>query len=106
MFPDAVVWIQSLPPLPIVGPESAAHVLTMNEMIFDACRKNNSYYIDMMSNFLVADNLGRLVRNEELFLQNYIGDFINCHLNFKGIGMLARKYIKRIHSTTFNPLAY
>ena len=60
----------------------------------------------MMSDFLVADNFGRLVRNEYLFMQNYTGDTINCHFNYRGIGILARKYIKRIHSNTFNPLAY
>ena len=106
LFPTAIVWIQSIPPLPIVGTDSVGCVLTMNEMLFEACRTHNCYYIDMMSDFLVADNFGRLVRNEYLFMQNYTGDTINCHFNYRGIGILARKYIKRIHSNTFNPLAY
>ena len=67
-------------------------------MIFDICKKERIYYLNVFWAFLGHDGY----RNKNLFPKN----LNDIHPNKIGVGTLARFYIERIHSKRFNPLGY
>lgn len=102
MSPSAKIWCQSLLPLPLhQRPYIGIDVMNMNKIIYHACSKFRIFFIHAMDPFLTKDYRGQIIRNEQLFVNS-----TNVHPNGKGIGVLARHYIRLIHSKSFNPLGY
>ena len=101
MFPDAMVWIQSLVPLPWQHKYTFQNVQEFNSVIYEVCKHTQSFYLDIFHDFLAFDlRHGCMLRRESLFV-----DGKNIHLNRFGMGRLARRYIELIHGT-FNPCGY
>ena len=99
-FPVAKIFFQSLIPLPITFENSsyiAHNILTFNDMLFEVCKHERVYLLDVFGIFL----LGRF-RNPRLFPLG----FNDIHPNKRGLGLLAREYISRIHCKHFDPLSF
>ena len=105
LFPDAKIWIQSIPP---VHPNGASHiprnVMAMNNMLFDCCSRYKLFYLDVFWAFL--DRFGN--RNDRLFPKyDSAKGFYDIHPSPRaGMPVLARIYIHIIHSKWFNPMGY
>ena len=101
LYPDAVVWLQSLIPLPWQHPHSVQNVQEFNSVIYEVCTHLNVFFLNVFADFLTFHpRYGLYYRNESLFLSGK-----NIHLNGRGMGRLARRYLNVIHSS-FNPLAF
>ena len=98
LFPKACVYFQSLIPLPVRNQTTIKNIMDTNYMIFDICKKERIYYLNVFWAFLGHDGY----RNKNLFPKN----LNDIHPNKIGVGTLARFYIERIHSKRFNPLGY
>ena len=99
MFPYAKLFFQSLIPLPITyenAPYIARNILRFNDMLYEVCSMSVYLYLMYFAYFL----LGRY-RNPELFPLG----FHDIHPNKRGLGLLAREYIMRIHCKHFDPLS-
>ena len=102
IFPDATVWFQSLIPLIVQNQFSVKNIEQFNSLLFEVCSYMKVYYLNIFGMFLKFDRERRGVfRNEFLFINSK-----NIHLNKIGLGLLARSYIRIIHSNTFNPLGF
>ena len=100
LFPVAKIFFQSLIPLPITFENSsyiAHNILTINDLLFEVCKHERVYLLDVFGIFL----LGRF-RNPRLFPLG----FNDIHPNKRGLGLLAREYISRIHCKHFDPLSF
>ena len=101
-FPDANVWFQCMIPLPLQHKFSVANVEQYNKLLFEICTFMKVYYLDIFDRFLVFDERRRcFYRDEYLFVNRS-----NIHLNKLGLSILARSYIRCIHSNRFNPLGF
>lgn len=101
-FPVSKIWFQSLVPLPLQHKFTVRNVEQLNDLLFEICSFTKTFYLDVFKKFLAYDYLsGFSFRDEFLFLNSP-----NIHLNKRGLGILARCYIKIIHSNRFNPLGY
>ena len=97
VFTGAKIFFQSLIPLPITienGAYIAKNVLSFN-MIFNTCKHERIFFVDVFGTFLLGN-----FRNPLLFPVS----FRDIHPNKRGLGLLAREYIDRIHCRHFNPL--
>lgn len=102
IFPDSIVWFQSLIPLIVQNQFSVTNVNQFNKLLFEVCTYMKIYYLNVFSNYLAFDHERKgLFRNEYYFISSK-----NIHLNRIGLGLLARSYIRLIHSSRFNPLGY
>ncbi len=104
ILPDTAIYFQSLLPIPGNGMVNVVrNVCQMNNLIFDMCSRNKTFYIDAFNLFL--DNHGR--RNVHLFPKvNSVTGSYDIHPNKRGMGVLARNIIFLIHSKWFNPFGY
>ena len=101
-YPDAIIWFQSLIPLIVQHQFTASCVTFFSDLLFEVCSYMKVYYLDVFGFFLKYDyKMQGMFRNEFLFVNKN-----NIHLNKIGLGILARVYIRIIHSNRFNPLGY
>ena len=101
-FPDANVWFQCLVPLPLQHQYSVVNVEQYNKLLFEVCSFMKVYYLDVFKKFLIFDNRRRCFYRDEIMFV----DRRNIHLNKLGLSLLARFYIRCIHSERFNPLGF
>ena len=102
LFPDAKIYFQSLIPLIIQNQFTVNNVGQFNKLLFEICSYMRVYYLNVFRMFLQYDNIKRgFFRCEDHFVSNK-----NIHLNRLGLGLLAKEYIRIIHSNKFNPLGY
>ena len=100
LYPSAKVFFQSLIPLLLTYENSAyvvKNVLDFNRLLYDVCKYERVFLLDVFGIFLLGN-----FRNPRLFPVGR-NDF---HPNKRGIGLLAREYISRIHSKHINPLSF
>ena len=106
MYPNSKIFFQSLIPLPIKDEKdwlTNSRVQDFNRIIYNECVYRHYYFIDV---FYPLTRFKRLrhepvKRFDKLFERNGI------HLNKEcGLGVLARFYIRAIHSKYFNPRVY
>ena len=103
MFPLAKVFVQSILPLPIVKPHSAKIVNQMNWLLFNACSKGHIFFLNVFYDFITNNGF----RNMNYFSDpKRVGGIPDCHLNSRGMGILARHYLYIIHTKRFNPLGF
>ena len=102
LFPDAKIWFQSVIPILIQNQFTAKNVIEYNRMLYDVCVHSMTYYLNVFKQFLQFDR----VKCDSFRNEFYFVNFKNIHLNRVGLGLLARFYIKLIHSNQFNPLGY
>ena len=101
-YPGAIVWFQCLVPLPIQHQYSVRNVEQYNKLLYEVCSYTKVYYLDVFRNLLTYDRMrGCFYRNESMYVDNR-----NVHLNRFGSSLLARYYIKCIHSDRFNPIGF
>ena len=101
LYPDAVVWLQNLVPLPWQHNYTFRNVQEFNSVIYEVCKHAQLYFLDIFSEFLVFNPMYNVLRRREsLFVDNK-----NIHLNKYGLSRLARRYINLIHNS-FNPLGF
>ena len=75
----------------------------MNNLIYNLCSKYKLFYIDVFRAFL--NRFG--YRNVNLFpAWDPVRKAFDIHPNAKGKGVMARFYIRLIHSRWFNPMGY
>ena len=102
LFPDADVWFQNLMPLPLQHEFSIRNVQEYNKLVYEVCSFTKSYFLDIFEKFLSLDyRTGNYYRCESLFVNTS-----NVHPNKRGLGVLAKSYLRLIHSNRFNPLGY
>ena len=100
VFPGAKIFYQSLIPLPITHENSsyiARNLLQFNRILFEVCKHERVFLFDVFGIFLQG-----IYGNPRLFSEN----IRDIHPNKRGLGLLAREYIKRIHCRHFNPLSH
>ena len=104
-FPESKIHFQSFLPLPCRNNrdwDTNTRVLVTCKIILNECSYHKCYYLDAFHRFAVPFNARRqddpCCRNEKLFEESGI------HPNvLRGMGALARLYIKALHSSYFNP---
>ena len=97
LFPSAKIFLQTLLPLPIADFNAHYVIRNVNEynaLIDELCRSQEVYILDVFWRFLDGG-----FRDPQLFNN----DIRDCHPNRRGVGLLARFYIKKIRSTKFDP---
>ena len=94
-FPNAIIYYQSLFPLPLINPFVRSNVECFNRLLLDTCRKYQIYYLNVFERFLGPNRH----RNPELF-QDQVN---NVHLNNAGLCKLAKILLYKIHNKSFNP---
>ena len=102
LFPNSKIWFQSIVPLLIQNQFSVKNVKDYNSLLFEVCSYTKIYFLNVFGAFLQYN------RNKKGWFRNefYFVNFNNIHLNKIGLGMLARSYIRLIHSDQFNPLGF
>ena len=106
LFPNSTVFFQSLLPLPLKhqGDWYTNDIVSdFNRVIFNECKYRYFYYIDAFWPFTkFSRKWGEpITRFDNLFENKGI------HPNSeKGIGVLARMYIRALHSKRFNPFVF
>ena len=102
LFPNCSIWFQSLIPLIVQNQFMVPNVDQFNKLLFEVCLHMRIYFLTVFGFFLQFDReRNGLFRNEHFFVHGK-----NIHLNKIGLSMLARAYMKVIHSNRFNPLGY
>ena len=99
-FPRAKIFFQSLLPLPVTHYNRRyviRNILDFNRLIFHVCSHERVFMLDVFRSFLFKG-----FRNPWLFPNN-VNDI---HPNNKGLGVLAKFYIDRIHSRFFDPFSH
>ena len=97
LYPLAEIYVQSLIPLPVNNRKFIVEDIgELNRIIHDACCRQRCRMIDAMTVMLNE----HYVRNPVLFKRN------NIHPNANGYSVLAKLYIRAIHSKRFNPLGW
>ena len=88
LFPLAVIYFQSLIPLPVNNrPFIVEDVDQLNKIMYEACCRQGCLMIDAMSDMLNEN----YIRNPLLFKRN------NIHPNADGYSVLAKLYLRAIH---------
>ena len=106
LYPEARVWFQSLLPLPIKNcndSKTNERVRHVNRIIFNECVYRRFYYIDAFYQFIKFNRKWNepFTRFDKLFENNGI------HPNpERGMGVLARLYIRALHCKFFNPRVF
>ena len=106
LFPHAKVFFQSLLPLPLKHSRdwlTNTTVIEFNWLIYNECSFRHFYYIDAFNNFskFNRNRNDPPTRFDEFFEINGI------HPNPKrGMGVLARLYLRALHSRYFNPFVF
>ena len=108
LYPVSRVYFQTLLPLPCKDNndwQTNHKVLRFNKILFDECVFNRFYVIDAFRSFILPRwtwNRGSPhIRNDKLFDKNDI------HPSVKGgMGVLAKLYIRVLHSRHFDPYVY
>ena len=102
LYPNAHVYFQSLLPLPCDNMHdwnTNANVIHFNRILFSECVFRKFFFVDAFESFNIPWNgWSPYIRNDVLFEKGGIHPSIN-----KGMGVLARLYIRAIHSKFFNP---
>jgi len=89
LFPSAVIYFQSLIPLPVNNrPFIVEDIDQLNKIIYEACCRQRCFMIDAMSEMMNKYS----IRNPALFKRN------NIHPNANGYSVLAKLYLRAIHS--------
>ena len=99
LFPRAKIFIQTLLPLPVTFDNHnyvIKNVLDFNDIILHVCAYERIYILNVFRNFLFKG-----FRNPVYFKASST----DIHPNSRGIGVLARAYINRIHSKYFGPFS-
>ena len=105
-FPNARVYFQSLLPLPVNNAKDSTtneRVCVMNRIIFNECIFRRFYYIDAFYPFTKFNRAWGepITRFDRLFEPKGI------HPNpERGLGVLARFYIRALHSRFFDPMVF
>ena len=104
LYPNARVFVQAIPPVHPNGQEKIpSNVCAMNNLIFDRCSRHKLFYLDVFWAFI--DRSGN--RNERLFPKCDYKGFYDIHPSPKaGMPVLAKFYLRIIHSKWFNPMGY
>ena len=104
LLPTAEVFFQSLLPIPSNGNcHCERNVFEMNNLIYNMCSIMKLYYVDVFSAFL--NRYGH--QNTNLFpAWDSVKKSFDIHPNAKGKGVMAKFYIRLIHSRWFNPMGY
>jgi alkylated DNA repair dioxygenase AlkB len=106
LFPNCKVYFQSLLPLPLKNDNDKLtnnRIIDYNRILFHECVFRRFFFIDVFYPFTKFKRVYNepLKRFDPLFEKNGI------HPNAqKGMGVLARFYIRAIHSRFFNPYVY
>lgn len=105
LSPDSKVFFQSLLPLPMRSSndwETNAKICDFNIILYENCMYNRFYYIDAYMPFCNGRKRGSPdTRKEKLF------DAGDIHPSKKkGMGVLARLYIRALHSHYFDPYVF
>ena len=106
LFPNSKVYFQSLLPLPIKHKRdwyTNDVVIDLNRVIYNECVYRHFYYIDAFWPFTKYHRKWGepITRFDNIFEVNGI----HPHPE-KGIGILAKKYMRALHSKHFNPLIF
>ena len=106
LFPKCKVYVQSLLPLPLLNDTDKMtnmRIINFNRILFNECIYRKFYFMDVFHSFTkFKRTFSEPVRRfDPLFESNGI------HSNpQRGMGVLARFYIRAIHSRYFNPYVY
>ena len=102
LFPDAAIWFQCIIPLPLQHDYSVRNVEGYNRLLYEVCSYTGAYLLDVFDKFLCLNLAsGNYYRRESYFI-----DSKNIHPNKVGLSVLAKGYIKVIHSNRHNPFGY
>ena len=106
LFPDSKVYFQTLLPLPCNGDsdwKTNSKVIRFNRIILNECIFRNFFIIDAFRSFILPSwsRWSPHIRNNRLFDGNDIHPS-----DRRGNGVLARLYIRVLHSKYFNPYVY
>ncbi len=106
IYPNSKIFFQSLLPLPIKNENdwlTNRRVLDFNRMIYNECVFRRFYYIEAFHPFTKF----KRARNEPVRRFDHLFEKNGIHPNTeRGLGVLARFYIRAIHSKYFNPFVY
>ena len=92
-YPNATVYVQSLLPQRVDNKHTVSNVLSFNKLLIKVCTVTQTMFLDILKNFLLPN----MCRNTNLYCQDGV------HLNYIGLGALARAYIQIIRGR-FNPI--
>ena len=103
-YPESKIYFQNLLPIRLKNYYCQDNINTVNKvyefnrLLFRLCKSFEVYYIDVFKLFLNNKNPGERDIRQDLYKDD-------VHLNYKGIGVLARKliYIINRHSQDFHP---
>ena len=96
-FLNSKIYMQSLLPLPVTSINHdyiIKNVLEFNKLIYHVCTHERVLLLDVFRRFLFEG-----YRNPRLFNRS----ITDIHPNARGLGVLARAYIDRIHGRYFDP---
>ena len=99
LFPNCKIHVQSLLPLPVAHDNREyiiRNVLDFNKLIYHVCSHEKVFILNVFRNFLFEG-----YRNPKLFNKSAT----DIHPNSRGLGILARAYIDRVHGRYFDPLS-
>ena len=106
LFPNSKVYMQSLLPLPLEHDKdwiTNSRIIEFNRILFNECVFRRFYFIDVFHSFTKF----RRTRNEPIKRFDPLFEVRGIHPNKeKGLGVLARFYIRAIHSKFFDPYVY
>ena len=106
LFPHARVWFQSLLPLPLLSNKDSntnERVRSLNKIIFNECVFRRFYYIDAFYPFTKFSRRW----NEPFARFDKLFEVRGIHPNpERGMGVLARFYLRALHSNFFNPRVF
>ncbi len=106
LFPNCKVYIQSLLPLPLENEKdwmTNSRVINFNRILFNECIFRKFFFMDVFHPFTKF----KRARNEPIKRFDPLFERSGIHPNAeKGLGVLARFYIRAIHSRYFNPFVY
>ena len=100
LWVNAEVFVQSVIPIPAKNVDIASDVLCFNRMLVDICRTMKCRYMDILDRFLTRSREKRV--NENLFRYDRRRDRVDLHLNYVGLGVLGRAFIRVIRDE-FDP---
>lgn len=106
LYPNSKVFFQTLLPLPCNGEndwKTNSKVIRFNQIILNECIFRKFYVIDAFKSFMlpIRSRWSPHIRNDSLFSGADIHPSVN-----KGNAVLARLYIRVLHSRYFNPYVY
>ena len=96
-FSNSKIYMQSLIPLPVTSINhdyTIKNVLEFNKLIYHVCTHERVFLLDVFRRFLFERH-----RNPRLFNRS----ITDIHPNARGLGVLERAYIDRIHGGYFDP---